>query len=88
MTSTTKHRKAHHVEEREEREDSRVLVFFKTHEKARKAIIGAAYNLASRVLAGVIAGWIITSYVSPPQPNVTQPLTPEQTAAILGSTLN
>ena len=43
------------------------LFFFKTEEKATKAILGAFYNLTSRVLAGVIAGLIVANTVTPPQ---------------------
>jgi hypothetical protein len=55
--TASKHRKAHHLEE------ERVLFFFKNELSARKAILGAVYNLTSRVLAGVIAGIVAASIV-------------------------
>ena len=52
--------------------DANYLVFFKNREKFIKSVFGAMFNLTSRVLAGVIAGLII-SYVTtanPPNPAV------------------
>lgn len=66
--------------------DSRVMVFWKNHHKARKEIIGALYNFTSRVAGGVVAGIIITQ-LSPALTN-NQQVTPSQGAAAVGSVIN
>lgn len=77
----SQHRKHHHVNEGPDR----VLIFWKNNEKARKAIAGAVYNLTSRVIAGVIAGVIMSQFnlISPPQQ-----VTPEQGAAATAAAIN
>ncbi|QIN96705.1 hypothetical protein [Synechococcus phage S-N03] len=79
---TSKHRRAHHVDEGPDR----VLIFWKNNEKARKAIVGAAYNFVSRVAAGVAAGYIMVQLNPgvPPQ----QQVTPQQGAAAVGAVIN
>lgn len=64
------------------------LHFFKSREKFNKAALGAAYNLASRVLAGVIAGWVITTYFTPPQTQQQIIVEPSAIGAIVGATTN
>lgn len=65
----SKHRREFHTGDATQ---SHYLVFFKNREKFIKGAAGAIFNLTSRVLAGVIAGLII-SYVTttnPPNPAV------------------
>ena len=57
-----------------------VLLFWKNNLKARKAIVGAAYNFISRVAAGVAAGFIMSQL----NPGVT----PQQGAAAIGAIVN
>ena len=61
-------------------QDKRVLFFFKSQLSARKAILGAVYNLTSRVLAGIIAGAIGASIVQNSQ--TTQQPTPTITKGV------
>lgn len=56
----SQHRKHHHI-----LEEDRFLFFFKSEEKATKAILGAVYNLSSRVIAGVLAGFIVAHAFAP-----------------------
>ena len=79
----------------------RVLIFFKNTEKARKSILGAGYNLLSRVVAGVVAGFILTSTIEKPTQLITLPdgttieysvrtgnLSPEELSGIVGASVN
>ncbi len=68
MTHTTNH-------------TNRYLVFYKSQAKARKAIAGAVYNLASRVVAGVIAGCIVMNIQANLPPTDAQGIAPAAAAA-------
>ncbi len=60
---------------------NRYLVFYKSQAKARKAVAGAVYNLASRVVAGVIAGCIVMNIQGNLPPTDTQGIAPAAAAA-------
>lgn len=63
-----------------------VLIFWKNHLKARKAILGAVYNFTSRVAAGVVAGFIMSQLNPAVAPQ--QQVTPQQGAAAVGAIVN
>ena len=77
----SKHRRHHHTGD-----GDRVLVFWKTPQKARKAILGALYNMGSRIISGVIAGVIMTQFINAPTQDRTN--VPSTGAAIGGAVIN